>query len=124
MSNSRLSLSLVLTWVAAPALAILLGVGAAAWMGSRMVREGIQVLTAMGVPTYKTPAKAVQAFLHLVSYARNLTILHETPRDLPLEFVVVGFSSDDARLMATGRVALTGPFEEREAFFDRRARRL
>ena len=58
----------------------------AAWMGSRVVREGIQVLNAMGVPTYKTPAKAVQAFLHLVSYARNLTILHETPRDLPLEF--------------------------------------
>ena len=58
----------------------------AAWMGSRMVREGIQVLNSMNVPTYKTPAKAVQAFLHLVSYARNLTILHETPRDLPLEF--------------------------------------
>jgi len=58
----------------------------AAWMGSRVVREGIQVLTAMGVPTYKTPAKAVQAFLHLVSYARNLTILHETPRDLLIEF--------------------------------------
>ena len=58
----------------------------AAWMGSRVVREGIQELTALGVPTYKTPAKAVQAFLHLVSYARNLTILHETPRDLPLKF--------------------------------------
>jgi acetyltransferase len=58
----------------------------AAWMGSRSVREGTQVLNAMGVPTYKTPAKAVQAFLHLVSYARNLTILHETPRDLPIEF--------------------------------------
>jgi acetyltransferase len=58
----------------------------AAWMGSRAVRAGIQELTAMGVPTYKTPAKAVQAFLHLVSYARNLTILHETPRDLPMEF--------------------------------------
>jgi len=57
-----------------------------AWMGSRVVREGVQVLNAMGVPNYKTPAKAVQAFLHLVSYARNLTILHETPRDLPMEF--------------------------------------
>ena len=58
----------------------------AAWMGSGMVREGIEELTALGVPTYKTPAKAVQAFLHLVSYARNLTILHETPRNLPIEF--------------------------------------
>ena len=39
-----------------------------------------------GVPTYNTPEKAVAAFMHLVSYARNLEILHETPRDLPLEF--------------------------------------
>ena len=58
----------------------------AAWMGSRTVREGTEILNAMSVPTYKTPVKAVQAFLHLVSYARNLEILHETPRDLPLEF--------------------------------------
>ena len=58
----------------------------AAWMGSRSVHEGSQILNSMSVPTYKTPAKAVQAFLHLVSYARNLTILQETPRDLPVEF--------------------------------------
>jgi len=58
----------------------------AAWMGSRTVREGIQVLTSHGLPTYQTPAKAVQAFMHLVSYSQNRTFLHETPRDLPLEF--------------------------------------
>ena len=58
----------------------------AAWMGSRSVRAGIEEFAALGVPAYRTPAKAVQAFLHLVSYARNLALLHETPRDLPLEF--------------------------------------
>ena len=58
----------------------------AAWMGGRTVREGIEVLRARGVPTYKTPAKAVQAFMHLVSYARNRALLHETPHDLSLEF--------------------------------------
>ncbi len=58
----------------------------AAWMGGRSVREAVEEFAALGVPTYKTPAKAVQAFLHLVSYARNLSLLHETPRDLPLEF--------------------------------------
>jgi len=35
-------------------------------------------------------------------------------RDLELEFVVIGFSRDDAALRATGRVSLTGPYEEHE----------
>jgi acetyltransferase len=60
----------------------------AAWMGSRVVREGTQILNDMNIPTYDTPAKAVRAFMHLVSYARNLSILHETPRDLPMEFTL------------------------------------
>ena len=58
----------------------------AAWMGGRVVAEGIQLLNTAGIPTYNTPEKAVQAFMHLVSYARNLEILHETPKDIPLEF--------------------------------------
>ncbi|CAO3424223.1 glycosyltransferase [Azospirillum doebereinerae] len=36
-------------------------------------------------------------------------------RDLPLEFVVVGYSQDDAPLFATGRVFVTGRFAEGEA---------
>jgi acetyltransferase len=58
----------------------------AAWMGGRMVSEGVQILTETGIPTYTTPEKAVRAFMHLVSFARNLEILHETPRDLPMSF--------------------------------------
>jgi len=58
----------------------------AAWMGGRVVSEGIGILSEAGIPTYTTPEKAVNAFMHLVSYARNLRILHETPRDIPLEF--------------------------------------
>ncbi len=58
----------------------------AAWMGGRVVAEGIQLLNAAGIPTYNTPEKAVRAFMHLVSYARNMEILHETPKDIPLEF--------------------------------------
>ena len=60
----------------------------AAWMGGRVVAEGIQLLNDAGIPTYNTPEKAVRAFMHLVSYARNLQILHETPRDIPLEFTL------------------------------------
>ncbi len=60
----------------------------AAWMGGRVVAEGIQILNTAGIPTYNTPEKGVRAFMHLVSYARNLEILHETPKDIPLEFTL------------------------------------
>jgi glycosyltransferase involved in cell wall biosynthesis len=36
-------------------------------------------------------------------------------RDLPIQFTVVGHTTDDQRLMATGRVFVTGPYEEAEA---------
>jgi GT2 family glycosyltransferase/glycosyltransferase involved in cell wall biosynthesis len=36
-------------------------------------------------------------------------------RDLPLEFVIVGHTTDDDRMLATGRVFITGPYAEREA---------
>ena len=36
-------------------------------------------------------------------------------RDLPLEFVLVGHSMDDQRLLQTGRVFITGRYEEAEA---------
>ncbi|BAK84447.1 glycosyltransferase [Komagataeibacter medellinensis NBRC 3288] len=36
-------------------------------------------------------------------------------RDLALEFVVVGHTSDDASLLQTGRVFITGPYEATEA---------
>jgi acetyltransferase len=58
----------------------------AAWMGGRMVSEGVQILSEAGMPTYNAPEQGVRAFMHLVSYARNLEILHETPRDIPVEF--------------------------------------
>ena len=57
-----------------------------AWMGGRLVQQGVQLLNEAGIPTYNTPEKAVRAFMHLVSYARNLEILYETPRDIPMAF--------------------------------------
>ncbi len=57
-----------------------------AWMGGQAVADGVRLLNQAGIPTYTTPEKAVRAFMHLVSYARNLSTLHETPRDIPLSF--------------------------------------
>jgi acetyltransferase len=58
----------------------------AAWMGGASVRDGSRALSRAGVPTYATPEPAVHAFMHMVSYARNLQLLHETPRQVRLDF--------------------------------------
>lgn len=60
----------------------------AAWMGGQSVQDGLQELVRYGVPAYTTPEQAVGAFMHLVSYARNLEILYETPREIPVEFAI------------------------------------
>jgi len=74
----------------------------AAWMGGRSVAEGLRVLTQAGVPAYTTAEKAVTAFMHLVSYARNLGSLYETPRDLPMTF------SPDRRRVRAELTAMLG----------------
>lgn len=60
----------------------------AAWMGGTAVQEGIRILNQHGIPTYLTPDQAVQAFMHLVDYGRNLDLLYQTPREIPVEFSV------------------------------------
>jgi GT2 family glycosyltransferase/glycosyltransferase involved in cell wall biosynthesis len=48
-------------------------------------------------------------------YDRLLACAKDAARcQLPLEFVVIGHTEDDARLMATGKVFVTGHYEERE----------
>ena len=55
----------------------------AAWMGGHSVAEGMQRAGPGRHPHLRHAAKRpVRAFMHLVSYARNLEILHETPREI------------------------------------------
>jgi acetyltransferase len=58
----------------------------AAWLGRESVREGQRILVDAGAATYDTPEQAVRAFMTLVDYKRNLENLHETPRDVRIEF--------------------------------------
>ncbi len=58
----------------------------ASWLGGEQMKEGVRILNDARVATYATPEQAVRAFMTLVEYARNLKILYETPRDIPLEF--------------------------------------
>ena len=60
----------------------------AAWMGGPSVAKGVRTLEEAGVPAYNYPEQAVDAFMHLVAYARNLETLHETPRSLPVSFAL------------------------------------
>ncbi len=52
--------------------------------GGKSMREGIALLNQAGIATYSTPEQAVRAFMTLVAYARNLEMLYETPRDIPV----------------------------------------
>ncbi len=59
-----------------------------AWLGGAAMREGTGLLNEAGIPTYPTPEQAVKAFMTLVSYARNLETLYETPKDIPVDVPV------------------------------------
>jgi acetyltransferase len=72
----------------------------AAWLGGRRVREGASLLAAAGVASYGTPEDAVNAFMHLVSYARNIELLYETPREMP------GLLGSDRKALVAAREAL------------------
>jgi acetyltransferase len=60
----------------------------AAWLGGAAMREGTNLLNEAGVATFATPEQAVKAFMTLVSYARNLEALYETPKDISVEVPV------------------------------------
>jgi acetyltransferase len=60
----------------------------AVWMGAQDVAQGIRILNEAGVPTYETPEEAVDTFMEMYSYTRNLELLQETPPRLPADLKV------------------------------------
>jgi acetyltransferase len=81
----------------------------ASWMGGGAVRAGTHLLQSAGIPAYPTPDPAVRAFMYLVSYARNLEILHETPRDIPVAFTPEreGGRERLGQILSSGRTLLS-----------------
>ncbi len=60
------------------------------------------------------------AMLGAIGLTKGYAVLLDCARDaaarnLPLEFVVIGYTRDDAALLDTGRVFITGPYAEEEA---------
>ena len=48
-------------------------------MGGDGVEQGRRIFTKAGIPTYDTPERAIEAFMHMYAYARNLELLQQTP---------------------------------------------
>ena len=60
----------------------------AVWMGGEDVAEGVRILNDGDVPVYETPEQAVDTFMAMYSYTRNLELLQEIPAQLPQELEV------------------------------------
>ena len=60
----------------------------AVWMGAQDVAPGIRLLNEAGVPTVDNPEEAVDTFMEMYSYTRNLELLQETPPRLPADLKV------------------------------------
>ena len=60
----------------------------AVWMGAQDVAEGIGILNDGGIPTFQTPEEAVDTFMEMYSYTKNLQLLQETPAQSPQDIKV------------------------------------
>ena len=81
----------------------------AAWLGGQSMHEADDILVEAGIPSYKTPEQAIKAFMTMVSYSRNLEILYETPKDVPVEFTVdrVRLRSEFEKIMRRSETVLS-----------------
>ena len=55
------------------------------FVGEESVQYARQLLNRNDVPTYPTPEEAVESYMHLYHYARNLELLYETPQERNVE---------------------------------------
>ncbi|MFH1060062.1 MAG: GNAT family N-acetyltransferase [Pseudomonadota bacterium] len=57
------------------------------WLGGQEVAASRDFFRRAGIPTYDTPERAVQAFLYMLQYERNLEALQELPSNLPRQLI-------------------------------------
>jgi GT2 family glycosyltransferase len=79
-----------------------------------------EVFTTRGPSPPARPSKSVRvAVLGAIGHHKGYRVLLQCAQDaarrrLPLEFVIIGYTEDDAQLMRTGRVFVTGPYRDEE----------
>lgn len=59
----------------------------ASWMGERDVWAAREILEEGKIPNQRYPESAVEVFLKMWQYSRNLELLYETPQEAPRRFV-------------------------------------
>ncbi|MBZ0091874.1 MAG: GNAT family N-acetyltransferase, partial [Sulfuricellaceae bacterium] len=52
------------------------------WMGDTQIKKGRQVFARAGIPTFRTPEPAVEAFAYIATYHQNQKLLLQTPSPL------------------------------------------
>jgi acetyltransferase len=72
------------------------------FVGEAAVAPARKLFSEANIPTFDTPLKAVQAFMHTVHYRRNQELLMETPPSLPSDFKP---ATDTARLIVESALA-------------------
>jgi acetyltransferase len=55
-------------------------------MGEKDVEEGRDILEEGGIPVYRIPENAVNTFMSMYNYTRNIQALYETPSTIPQSF--------------------------------------
>ncbi len=58
----------------------------AAWLGGVSMRDGVEVFNDAEIAVFATPEQAIRAFMTLTKYSRNLNLLFETPKEVPVSF--------------------------------------
>ncbi len=81
----------------------------ACWMGEGEVKAGREILEVGKVPNYRYPENAVDVFLKMYRYSRNLELLYETPPNVPekMTFERAAAKALIQGVMAEGRNQLT-----------------
>jgi len=66
----------------------------AAWLGGISMHAGISVFNNAGISVFETPEQAIRAFMTLSLYSKNLDLLFETPKEVPVNF---SYNRDELR---------------------------
>ena len=56
------------------------------WMGGLSMHNSNTILSEAQLPAYATPEQAIQAYMTLIHYSKNLDMLFETPKEIPVSF--------------------------------------
>ncbi len=85
------------------------------WMGEEDVKDGMDILKAGGIPEYPEPEKAIQCFITMSNFSKNLEMIYETPATIPH---AISPRTDENRemindIMDQGRFIMTEPEAKR-----------